>query len=73
MLHGKCLRMRAIEFAIQIVVVLLLSDRGVRGEENEKNETLVTSLNVTETTSCKHLHCWGGNGFQLMFRLHFSE
>ena len=57
MFHGNCSRMRAIEFAIQILVGLVLGDCGVIGEATEKNETLVTSLNVTETTSCKHQHC----------------
>jgi hypothetical protein len=48
--------MPAIEFAIQILVVLLLGDGAVIGETTEKNETLVASLNVTETTSCKNLN-----------------
>ncbi|EFX88478.1 hypothetical protein DAPPUDRAFT_95239 [Daphnia pulex] len=43
--------MPAIEFAIQILVVLLLGDGAVIGETTEKNETLIASLNVTETTS----------------------
>jgi hypothetical protein len=48
--------MPAIEFAIQILVVLLLGAGAVIGETTEKNETLVASLNVTETTSCKNLN-----------------
>jgi hypothetical protein len=56
MFHGKCSRMPAIEFAIQILVVLLLGAGAVIGETTEKNETLIASLNVTETTSCKNLN-----------------
>jgi hypothetical protein len=56
MFHGECSRMPAIEFAIQILVVLLLGAGAVIGETTEKNETLIASLNVTETTSCKNLN-----------------
>ena len=63
MFRGKCSRMRAIEFAIQILIVLLLCNRAVIAVVTEKNETIVASFDVTETTSCKNLDWLAANDF----------
>lgn len=51
--YGKCSRMRAIEFVIRILSVLMFSQRTASNQVINQSDVSESTSAVTETTSCK--------------------